>query len=246
MAVLLGVAGAACLAGFTQGLAGFGSTLVALPLLGLFLDARVSTPLGCLVAFCINVCLVARLRGRVAMGDLGLLLLASLPGMALGAMLLGRAPDALLKGFLGIFVVGFALASLMRRGLARGGGGGYGLAAAGLAAGFLGVSIGVNGPPVVAWASRRAYDRDALRATLAGYFLVAGVFIVGAQFSQGLVTARVWELFLASLPGMAAGLAGGAALCGRIDERHFRRVVHGLLAAAGGALCVQALDKVWG
>jgi uncharacterized membrane protein YfcA len=241
-----GVAAAAGLAGFTQGLAGFGSTLVALPLLGAVLPARAATPLGCLMALGINACLIARLRGRVAGRDLSLLLAASLPGMAVGAWMLGDAPEALLKGLLGGYLVwcgarGYRAASRPPPAPARGrlAGG----AATGLLAGFLGVAIGVNGPPVVAWASRRIVCRDALRATLAGYFLAAGTGIVGAQWARGLVTSQVLWLFALSLPALAVGLAGGTVLCGRISEPGFRRVVFGLLTAAGLGLVWQAFDK---
>jgi len=246
--MLLSFVGAAAgLAGFTQGLAGFGSTLVALPVLGAVLPARAATPLGCLMALAINACLIARLRGRVSWRDLGLLLAASLPGMALGAWMLGDAPEALLKGLLGGYLIwcgarGYRAAS--RPPHAPAGGRLADGAAAGLAAGFLGVAIGVNGPPVVAWASRRMTCRDALRATLAGYFLAAGTGIVGAQWAKGLVTPQVLGLFALSLPALAVGLTAGALLCGRISEPGFRRAVFGLLTAAGVGLVWQALDKV--
>ncbi len=239
------VAAAAGLAGFTQGLAGFGSTLVALPVLGAVLEARTATPLGCLMALGVNICLVARLRGRVAWRELVVLLMASVPGMALGAWMLWDAPEALLKGLLGAYLVwcgargvataGRGIPSIV--GMALPGG-----VATGLVAGVLGVAIGVNGPPVVAWASRRLVGRDVLRATLAGYFLAAGVGIVGSQWAAGLVTPRVLWLFGLSLPALGLGLAAGATFCGRISEPAFRRVVFTLLTVAGCGLLWQAAN----
>ncbi|MFZ5813166.1 MAG: sulfite exporter TauE/SafE family protein [Thermodesulfobacteriota bacterium] len=245
--VIVGVA--AGLAGFTQGLAGFGSTLVALPVLCAVLDPRTATPLGCLMALAVNVCLVARLRERVAWRELFVLCAASLPGMALGAWMLWDAPEALLKGFLGAYLVWFGLRGLRGAGRktsspvgGQGPGNAAGTAAVGLAAGFFGVSIGVNGPPIVAWASRRLADRAVLRGTLAGYFLAAGFGIVGSQWAAGLMTARVLTLFGASVPALAAGLAAGGFLCGRVSDAGFRRVVFALLTAAGAGLAWQALD----
>lgn len=244
--VLACVGAAAGLAGFTQGLAGFGSTLVALPVLGAVMDARAATPLGCLMALAINICLLARLRGRVAWRELFMLLGASAPGMALGAWTLWDAPEALLKGLLGAYIAWCGLrgfrASEMRPRSAIGNSLSGGVAT-GFAAGFLGVAIGVNGPPVVAWASRRLPGRDVLRGTLAGYFLAAGVAIVGSQWAAGLVTSRVITLFGLSVPVLLAGLGVGAMLCGRISESAFRRAVYGLLMAAGAGLVWQGLDK---
>jgi len=253
--VVVCVGAAAGLAGFTQGVAGFGSTLVALPVLGAVMDARAATPLGCLMALTINLCLLARLHGRVAWRELFMLLGASVPGMALGAWTLWDAPEALLKGLLGAYLVWCGLrGQLGQRGqlscpASEGaphrhtGKSLPGGVATGFAAGFLGVAIGVNGPPVVAWASRRLPGRDVLRGTLAGYFLAAGVAIVGSQWAAGLVTSRVMTLFGLSLPVLVTGLAVGAMLCGRISESAFRRAVYGLLMAAGAGLVWQGLDK---
>lgn len=236
---------AAGLAGFTQGLAGFGSTLVALPVLGAVLPARVATPLGCLMALAVNVCLLFGLRGRVARRELTVLLAASTPGMALGVWTLWDAPEALLKLLLGGYIVWCGARGLVAAatGPDRPGASWPGAVATGLAAGFLGVAIGVNGPPVVAWASRRLASRDVLRATLSGYFLAAGAAIVGSQWAAGLVTPQVLGLFGMSLPALAAGLACGGMLCGRISETGFRRAVYGLLTTAGTGLVWQGLDK---
>ena len=56
------LAGIAALAGFTQGFAGFGSTLVAMPMLVALLGVRTAVPVGCLMAVTINVMLTQRLR----------------------------------------------------------------------------------------------------------------------------------------------------------------------------------------
>ncbi|MEG6550931.1 TSUP family transporter, partial [Desulfocurvibacter africanus] len=74
---LVAITAAAGFAGFTQGFAGFGSTLVALPLLGMVLDVRTAVPVGCLMALAINVVLVARLRSHVQRRPLGWLVAAS-------------------------------------------------------------------------------------------------------------------------------------------------------------------------
>lgn len=231
---------AAGLAGFTQGFSGFGSTVVALPLLGALFGMRAAVPLGCLMALTINVILVARLRAHVQQGALGLLLVAALPGMALGVALLGMLPEALFKALLGLAVLLLAAQSLRsnrpalpaRRRWA---------ALAGFLSGCLGMCIGINGPPVVAWAARQPWPREALKATLTSYFLLAGIGIVSVQASQGLVTSPVLGLYAAGLPVLLAGLWAGEFFCGRLDDLAFRRVVLGLVACMGALLLWQAL-----
>ena len=79
---------AAFAGGFTQGLAGFGSTLVALPLLALVLDLKVAVPVCTTLAVTLNLVMIVRLRGHVRRGLLVLLIVSSLPAMPFGAYIL--------------------------------------------------------------------------------------------------------------------------------------------------------------
>lgn len=230
---------AALLAGFTQSFAGFGSTLVAMPLLGLALGVRAAVPLGCLMALAINILLVARLGRQAHVRGLALLLAAAAPGMVLGRAALAQAPEVLLKVLLGSVVALLALRLGRASGTGPRLGRGWGMAA-GLLSGCMGVSLGINGPPVVGWAASQPWPRETLKATLAAYFLCAGLLIVAAQWLGGLVTGQVLELFGCALPFLLAGVALGLVSCGRVGEASFRRIVAGLLAASGLMLLWQA------
>ena len=262
------VSAAALAAGFTQGFAGFGSTVIALPLLVTVLGMRVAVPLGCLMALAINVALVGRMFGHVRRGPLAMLLLTSLPGMAVGGRLLSVAPEAWLEGLLGAMVLAFTVFAARSasggdnapvhgeaEGAASPAGGVASVqdavrgpaplrhvttVAVGLVSGALGAAVGINGPPVVAWAMRQGWGRHALKATLAGYFLLAGVGIVGAQGVHGEITGRVLLLFCVGLPALAAGLYGGHLCFGRLDEATFRKVLLGLFAVSGAGLLWRA------
>ncbi len=252
MRTLGAVSAAALAAGFTQGFAGFGSTVIALPLLVAVLGMRVAVPLGCLMALTINVALVGRLFGHMRRGPLTVLLLTSLPGMAVGGRLLSVAPEAWLEGLLGAMVLAFTVFAARTAPTGNDDGAAPPLHAAGtplrhvvtvavgLVSGALGAAVGINGPPVVAWAMRQGWGRHALKATLVGYFLLAGVGIVGAQGLHGELTGRVLLLFCAGLPALAAGLYGGHLCFGRLDEAAFRRVLLGLFAVSGAGLLWRA------
>uniref|UniRef100_B8DKE1 Probable membrane transporter protein n=1 Tax=Nitratidesulfovibrio vulgaris (strain DSM 19637 / Miyazaki F) TaxID=883 RepID=B8DKE1_NITV9 len=254
MRTLGAVSAAALAAGFTQGFAGFGSTVIALPLLVAVLGMRVAVPLGCLMALAINVVLVGRMFGHVRRGPLTVLLLTSLPGMVVGGRLLSVAPEAWLEGLLGAMVLAFTVFAARTASAADADGAtapalhvaGAPLrhvvtVAVGLVSGALGTAVGINGPPVVAWAMRQGWGRHAMKATLAGYFLLAGVGIVGAQGLHGELTGRVLLLFCAGLPALAAGLYGGHLCFGRLDEAAFRKVLLGLFAVSGAGLLWRAV-----
>ena len=231
---------AAALPGFTQGFAGFGSTLVALPLLGAVLPVRMAVPACCLMAVTINLLLASRLRPHIEWRPLGRILAFSLPGMALGAVVLGLAPAPVLKAMLGAAILLVSLHSLATP--AKTPRPGPLLAPlAGFTAGFFGVCIGINGPQIVAWASRQCFDRDRLKGTLAAYFFLAGVVIVGVQTAEGLVDQEVLGLYMITLPALGAGVWAGFAASGRMSEEAFRKAVLIFLAATGTILLGQAI-----
>ena len=75
----------ALLAGFIQGFSGFGSVLVALPILLTALPVRTAVPLVSLMALAINAVMVSRLRGHMRKEPIRILLACSIPGMAAAA-----------------------------------------------------------------------------------------------------------------------------------------------------------------
>ncbi|EHJ47756.1 protein of unknown function DUF81 [Solidesulfovibrio carbinoliphilus subsp. oakridgensis] len=236
--LLLALTAAGFGAGFTQGLAGFGSTLVALPCLILVMDLRQATPVACILAIVLNAVLACRLRGHVRTRALGLLLAASLPGMAVGAYGLRSLPEAWLKGLLAMTILGYVAWFLRRSGPARRADWKFGVAA-GFLAGSLGAAIGVNGPPVVAWVSRLGIDRNAVRGTQTAYFFLAGIGVVASQAAAGLVTGQVLARTAVAVPALLVGLAAGMAGCGRISEAAFGRVVLVVLVLTAASLLAQ-------
>jgi len=241
--VIVALCVAAFCAGFTQGLVGFGSTLVALPLLALVMDLRLATPVGCLLAVVLNIVLTCRLHGHVQKPALWLLLVASVPGMAIGVYVLGNVPGDWLKGVLGLVILAYVATFGRRTAVRRPAGRGLGLAA-GFLAGGLGAAIGVNGPPIVAWVSRQGFDRNAVRGTLTAYLLLAGIGVVTSQFAAGLVTAEVLSRTCVAVPALLVGLAAGMAGCGRIGEAAFARVVLWVLGLTAVSLLAQAAAGV--
>jgi len=239
--------GMLCLAGFcggfTQGLAGFGSTLVALPILALVFDLKLAVPVCTTLALVLNLVMAASLGRHVRLGPLCLLLAASLPGMPLGAYALHVLPGHWLKIVLALAIFAFVANQGRGGGQRPPAGTGWGVFA-GFAAGCLGGAIGINGPPVAAWVSRLGLDRHAMRATLAAYFLLAGCGVVTSQALAGLVTGPALTRMAVALPALGLGIAAGVRLCGRISETAFRRVVLFVLSATGLSLFLQGVGDM--
>ena len=218
---------------------GFGDAVVAMPLLALFLDLRLVTPLVALVALTLALIITAESWRDIHFDGVGKLLVGSLLGAPLGMILLKGGHEALMQATLGCVVAGFGLFRLRGLGaqLRVGKRAALGF---GLVAGVLGGAYNTNGPPVVIYATLRRWPPRAFRATLQGYFLVSGAVIVLGHGVTGLWNAAVWKLYGLAIPVVLVALWLGRRWNRRFPVQRFDRAVSWLLLVLGAALLLRA------
>jgi hypothetical protein len=224
------------------GLTGFGSTVLALPLLVHLVPLKFAVPLLLLLDFVACTFLIARVRKGVRLDELGWLLPFMLAGIALGLTLLIRLPEGPLLAVLGIFLVAYALYGVTRRGgrlrLSR-----AWSAPLGLAAGILGALFGTGGVLTALYVGARLEDKDELRATAAGAVLINTSTRVVLFGATGLLTQ---EGLLASalllLPSVFLGLFLGNRLHAAVPTAAVFRAVYVILAVAGISVLVRVLS----
>jgi uncharacterized membrane protein YfcA len=229
------------LAGLIQGLAGFGSALVAVPLLALLLPMPTLVPLMVLLGIAVSLLNLLHLHHALADAPLGRLLLGYLLGTPLGLLFLTRAPEPLVLGLLGLGLAAFALLSLAGR-QPRGRWLREQRLAIGALSGALGAAYGTNGPPVILHvAAHPEWGSDRQKATLTLFFLVSGLLTAGAHWAGGLVTGPVLELTLWALPALLGGALAGVWLYRRLGEHDYRRMVFALVLLTGLMLLWRAV-----
>jgi uncharacterized membrane protein YfcA len=222
------VLGVVFFSSFIRSAFGFGDAVVAMPLLVLFLDLKTATPLVALVAFTIASTILLRNWRRVRLKSALGLIGSSLVGIPLGLLCLKGAHEEIMKGVLGAVILAFALFRLSSQRIPR-------LMTDrwaflfGFVAGILGGAYNTNGPPVVIYGSLRMWPPPDFRATLQGYFLLTGIFILCGHFSAGLWTADVLKLFFCCLPVVLSAVLLGALANRRLPVGRFDRAVHILL-----------------
>jgi uncharacterized membrane protein YfcA len=222
-------------AAFVQGVTGFGSALVAMPLLALFLDVKAAAPLVTLLSLAINALLLVPARGRLPWRRVAPLLAGSALGVPAGVLFLAGADERAARAALGLALVLSSLALLRSRRLPIPPGWEPAFAVGGLA-GLLGGAFNASGPPVMIHAASQPWEKSDAHAVLQLYFLVSNVGIVALHAASGLTTGAVALLAASALPALAAGSAAGWAVHRRVSEERFRRLVQLALLAAGAAL----------
>jgi uncharacterized protein len=225
-------------AGFTQGFSGFGAVLVSLPCLTLLLPIKTVVPLVTLMSCCMNLILIVQLRRYLKGSKILPLLLASLPGIPLGVYFLIHVAPWKLELLLGVVLIGFPFYSRYTNPSARPLHPGWAYLA-GFCSGFLGGSLGTNGPPIIIYTALQPWDKDEIKATLVGCISIALLGALGFQAFSGLVTAKVVTMVFWSLPFLALGVFCGSLCYTKTASETYRKVITVTLFAMGLFLMVK-------
>jgi uncharacterized protein len=226
-----------------QSATGFGFALVLSPALFAALEPLEAVWALLALGLVLNVLVLRDTRrgtcgGRVRWDALRPALIAAVPGLALGALMLALAPRPVLQVVVGVGVV--AAAALVWRvpAMPRSGG----ALTAGLVSGALTTSVSLSGPPLVLWLRARCVTPSELRASLAAAFVflnaVGAVLLLGAHGAP----AADPVLLAGLLALVVAGHLLGARLFRRVDAERFSVLVLALVIAGGLASVAAGLS----
>lgn len=222
------------------GLSGFGSTLIAVPLLALLHpDLKFVMPvvivMDCITAMSMGM----KLRADVNRYDLLPLLPFLVVGLAFGVFLLVNLPATVLLIVLGIFAM-FYGATYMRGGPPRFRFARWAAVPVGLFAGTTSASIGVGGPLYVMYLASRGSTPEQIRATTPVIFVFTTVVRIGMFTAAGLFTRDILITAAALLPVALGALHLGHRLHVGLSKETTIRLIGGLLVLSGVSLLFRA------
>jgi uncharacterized membrane protein YfcA len=223
------------------GLTGFGSTVIALPLLAQLLPLKLAVVLMMLLDFSAFLGFGLRVRRGIRFDEVGWLLPTALVGMALGLTLLIGVAESWLLGLLGAFVLSYAAYGLLRRGppwrLPR-----WSALPIGLAGGAFSAMFGTGGVLFAIYNAGRIEDKAELRASNAAMIAFSSVVRLVLFGAVGLLAQDgLWTLLALMLPALALGILLGHRLHTRVPAGAVVRAVHAVLLLAGVSLLLRVL-----
>ncbi|WP_277962872.1 sulfite exporter TauE/SafE family protein [Pseudomonas sp. RIT-To-2] len=221
------------------GIAGFGTALIASPVLVLYIPIAKIVPLLALMDLCAALVNVSRDGRKADWRELRRLVPLMVVGSLIGAAILLKArPDILLLA-LGIFVVGYSLYSLSGLKPDRT----FSPASAipfGSVGGVFSALFGSGGFIYAIYLSGRIKDKNAMRitqTTLIGLSTLTRV-VLFALAGVYLDSSLLWlALFLA--PGMLLGTAIGRRLTLKMSREQFLKLINVVVLASGVALIIR-------
>ncbi len=219
---------------------GFGNALFAMPVLAFFVPLSFATPLVAMVSMTVTLAIVLADWRHMEFGDAARLVAGAILGIPLGLWLLTRADERLVKGFLAFVIGAFAVYSLSepRRFQLNSDHWGFGF---GWIAGVLGGAYNTHGPPLIIFGFLREWSAKQFRATLQGYFLLAGCFVLLGHALNGLWTDAVLKHYAMSLPLTGLAFVMGHSLSRRLSQERFQRMIHFALLLISFSLLANVL-----
>jgi uncharacterized protein len=244
--IVIVIVGAA-LAGFVQGLSGFGFGLTAMSLWAWTLEPRLAAALAVFGALTGQIIAAVSVRRGFNLRRLLPFITGGLAGVPLGVYVLPRLDVPLFKGLLGLFLVVMCPLMFFAARLPRvTAGGRAGDALAGAAGGMMGGLGGFTGVVPTLWCTLRGFEKDTQRAVIQNFNLAMLAVTFTSYLATGIATRQMVPLFAIVAPAMLVPSLLGARLYLGISEIAFRKVILVLLTASGVAMLVSAVPILLG
>jgi hypothetical protein len=230
------------LAYFVRGIAGFGSGLIAVPLLALFLPLTFVVPLILLLDFTASLVMGGLDFKRVQWREVGMLIPFSVIGVIVGTQLLVNLPLTPMLLILAAFILMFAVRSLLNLKGEKPVSAWWAIPAS-LTGGTVGGLFGTGGPPYVIYLNHRIQDKTLLRATFSALFFMEGAVRIATFFvAELLLSQQVWWSALSGLPIMLGALWVGGHVHTGLTQAQMTRLIGVLLLVASLSLTLKALS----
>ena len=221
-----------------RGISGFGSALIAVPLLAHFYPLTTTVPWIATLDIIATVGLAGSgiKNQQIEWKEIKWIIPFSIIGIIAGLVLLQNTHSDWLLGGLGLFIVLFGVKILLNihgeKNISH-----LWSIPAGIIGGSIGAVFSTGGPPYVIYLTHRIKDKSRFRSTLSMLFLIDGnIRIIGLIISGLLLQSIVgWSIAL-SIPLMFTGLYAGHRLHIGLNHRQINIIIACLLIASGASL----------
>ncbi len=222
------------LAYVVRGMCGFGSGLIAIPVLSLFLPLTLAVPLVVILDFLASAGQGISSRRSIVWREVLWLLPFGLVGVALGLSAFHLLDPLILKRAMGGFVLAYALWSLWApdwHGVSRWWG-----VPAGLGGGAIGTLFGTGGPFYVTYLKARGLDKTAFRPTFATLFLLDASVRITGYVGTRIADTRLLQWLALGVPVMMLAMYIGGRIHAHTSPLVFNRAISLLLVISGLSL----------
>ena len=221
-----------------RGVAGFGSALIAVPLLALTLPLTIVVPLVVFLDYLGSASQGMNNRESIRWNEILPLLPFTVIGVVVSLYVMDSVKPEMLSVALGGFIIMFACYQLcsFKLGKAK-----PAIAVpSGFFGGFVGTLFATGGPFYVIYLNLRHLDKTSFRATFATIFLIDGAMRLAGYAIKGFYTLEMLGYLAMAVPVAGLGLFLGGRIHTSMGKATFVRLISALLLGSGTALLMKA------
>jgi uncharacterized membrane protein YfcA len=236
----------AIVAGFVQGLSGFGFALVSMSFWAWAVEPQLAAALAVFGGLTGQVINAFSVRRGFDLKVLAPFVLGGLVGIPLGTVLLPLLDARLFKVVLGFVLAVWCPVMLFADQLPRfAAGGRVADGAVGVVGGIMGGIGGFSGAVPTLWCTLRGMEKDRQRSVIQNFNLTTLAFTQAAYVLTGMVTKEMLPVFAIVAPAMLVPAWLGTRLYLGISAATFRKIVLTALTGAGIAMLASALPALF-
>ena len=218
-----------------RGVTGFGSGLISIPLLALFLPLTFIVPFIGLLDMSASILHITHTRQHISWKVILRAIPFAVIGVTFALFIIKSINTLILVKALGIFIIIFAIYSLISPSLKKSDSFVWPVFA-GFFGSLIGTLFGTGGPFYVFYFQLQKLDKTVFRATCAAVFLVDGLIRAVGFTLSGFYTSTVLLNILYALPIMFFAMYIGNHLHTNITQRAFQKAIGIFLIGSGFAL----------
>lgn len=239
------ILGGALVAGFIQGLSGFGFSLVAMSFWAWVIDPKLAAVLAVFGGLTGQVVAAITIRRTINYSQLLPFIVGGLVGIPIGIWLLPQLDTHLFKLFIGALLAIWCPIMLASKWLpSRSISSTWLNSLVGATGGVMGGLGGFTGVIPTLWCTVCGFDRTAQREIIQNFNLSMLFFtLIGYMFS-GLITVEALYYFLWVGPALLIPSFIGTRVYLGISDLRFRQIVLGILTLSGIALLISSLTRL--
>lgn len=229
-------------AGFVQGLSGFGSAIIAIPLLSFFLDIKTCVPLVTMLGIIIGLINTRELIQHNQYRRLKPLVVSALVGIPIGVIFIASMRESIVLFILSILLISYSLYTM--RGLKirlfshR-----YFAYISGFFSGWLGATLSISGPPIIFYTAAQDWPVKEKKSLLATYFLLVSILTAIGFYISGMLNDRVMILFGYSVIPLIVGTYLGIMAFNKINGTYQTIVINLFVLGLGITLLLKLMIR---
>jgi uncharacterized membrane protein YfcA len=225
-----------------KGATGFGENLIMIPFLLLFWDVKFVLAVTLTLVLIADFYLIYKFHEHINWKLTSYLFVPAIAGIVVGTYLLSVLDSMVIKKVFALFVIAFALKSLLTssgeknktkkiKPVAA--------ITAGASGGLTSGLLGAGGPPLIMYTTHLQLKKAVFRATLVMTFFLFDLVRVVTYFFSNILSVNTLKVGFTLAPGIILGSFIGMKVHDKLSEQYFRKIVLVVLMFVGVVLLLK-------